>query len=58
MGDEGAQAFADMLDINDTLKCLDLSANHIGDKGAEALGMMLRESGGLEKVTLSIFILI
>jgi hypothetical protein len=39
--------YADMLEINDTLKCLDLSANEIGDAGVEYLALRFRESGGV-----------
>ncbi len=43
-------AFADMLEINDTLKCLDLSANEIGDAGVEYFALRFRESGGLTRM--------
>ena len=43
-------AFADMLEINDTLKCLDLSANEIGDAGVEYFALRFRESGGVDLV--------
>jgi hypothetical protein len=48
--DKGMCAFADMLEINDTLKCLDLSANEIGDAGVEYFALRFRESGGLTRM--------
>ena len=41
IGDDGAIAFANMLFFNQTLQCVCLSKNKIGDKGAEALSSAL-----------------
>jgi Ran GTPase-activating protein (RanGAP) involved in mRNA processing and transport len=48
IGDQECAALAKALMDNEALQLLDISDNHIGDRGAVALGAMLSVNAGLE----------
>merc|ERR1712007_314830 len=53
IGDEGAEALAEMLKVNEKVQVLDLRINKIGDEGAEALADDLAVNKTLESLYLT-----
>jgi Ran GTPase-activating protein (RanGAP) involved in mRNA processing and transport len=47
-GDEGALALGDLLRLNNTLRCLDISSNDISNDGASKLSKGLESNESLQ----------
>ena len=53
---KGAEAIANSLPKNKTLRVLDLAINNIGNTGAKAIGEILKDNYGLSELNLCIII--
>ncbi|MDA9573948.1 hypothetical protein N9R48_03395, partial [Rickettsiales bacterium] len=53
IGDQGAEALAQVLEKNSTVTSINLSGNNIGDEGTEALALALKEKSTVTSINLS-----